>query len=301
MSAPRRPPPSRGRRSRGGGIAAAERRSGRPAGESALTTAARKTGMSEQEVLELALARSAWKSMVAIRLNEPGARLEWSRTPLPAIVNLETVRDAAIFGGADRSRLFQNDSAPTALERASGHWGPAVRRLCDAQANPAASVASLTAEFERHLEPAIRQPRTRANCWRAWKLVVTWAVARKAVELILPMTLDTLKALTWDMVCFAVPSSQIELVWRAVQARHRQFQLRQPLFEMNQYSSWVKMIGSVRGRPLNLKYPIQKHTVRWLLAWRPESLVAHRARLLTVVATLACLRVNEVAMSMPVP
>ena len=80
------------------------------------------------------------------------------------------------------------------------------------------------------------------------------------------MSLETLKALTWDMVCFAVPSSQIELVWRAIQARHRQFQLRQLLFEMNQYTSWVKMIGSVRGRPLKLKYPIQKHTVRWLLA-----------------------------------
>ena len=44
-----------------------------------------------------------------------------------------------------------------------------------------------------------------------------------------------------------------------------------------------------------LQLPIQKATVRWLLAWRPDSLAAHRARLLTVVATLAGLRVNEVA------
>ncbi len=112
---------------------------------------------------------------------------------------------------------------------------------------------------------------------------------------ILPMPLDTLKALTWDMVCFAVPSSQIELVWKSVQARHLQFQLRQPLCEANQYSSWVKMLGSIRGRPLALKLPIQKTTVRWLLAWRPTALAAQRARLLTAVATLACMRVNEVA------
>ena len=102
--------------------------------------------------------------------------------------------------------------------------------------------------------------------------------------------------LTWDMVCFAVPSSQIEMVWRSIQARHRQYQLRQPFFEPNQYSPWVKMLGSGRGRLMNLKYPIQKHTVRWLLAWRPTAMAAHRARLLTVVATLACLRVNEVAL-----
>ncbi len=112
---------------------------------------------------------------------------------------------------------------------------------------------------------------------------------------ILPMSLDTLKALTWDLVCFAVPSSQIELVWKSVQARHRQSQLRPPLCEANQYASWVKMLGSVRGRPMALKLPIQKATVRWLLAWRPTTLAAHRARLLTVVATLACMWVNEVA------
>ena len=44
-----------------------------------------------------------------------------------------------------------------------------------------------------------------------------------------------------------------------------------------------------------LKLPIPKATVRWLLTWRPTALVAHRARLLTAVATLACMRVNEVA------
>ena len=296
MRAPRRPPSSSGRRSRGVGSAAAERRLGRPPGESALTAAARKTGMSEQQVLDLALARSAWKSMVAVRLMSPGAHLEWSRTPLPAITNLDAVRDASAFAGVDKSRLFLNDTAPTALERAKGNWGPAVRGLCDAGASPAATVASLSAAFDQHLAPAGRQPRTLADYWRAWRLVVTWAVARKAVDLILPMSMDTLKALTWDMVCFAVPSSQIEMVWRSIQARHSQFQLRQPFFEQNQYSLWVKMLGSVRGRPLNLKYPMQKHTVRWLLAWRPATLAAHRARLLTVVATLACLRVNEVAL-----
>ena len=295
MSAPRRPPSSSGRRSRGGG-SASERRPPHPPNESALAKAARQTGMSEQEVLDLALARSAWKSLVAVRLMAPGASLEWSRTPLPALVNLETVRDARAFDGSDKERLLGNDAAPTALERANGNWGPAVRRLCDAQATPAATISSLAAEFDRHLAPAVRQPRTRADYWRAWRLVVTWAVARKAVAHILPMSLETLKALTWDMVCFAVPSSQVEMVWRSVQARHRQFQLRPPLYEVNEYSSWAKMLGSVRGRPLKLKYPIQKGTVRWLLAWRPESLAAHRARLLTVVATLACLRVNEVAL-----
>ncbi len=76
-------------------------------------------------------------------------------------------------------------------------------------------MAALAAAFDEHLAPECRQPRTRADYWRAWRLVVTWAVARQAVYDILCMPLDTLKALTWDMVCFAVPSSQIELVWKS--------------------------------------------------------------------------------------
>jgi hypothetical protein len=111
------------------------------------------------------------------------------------------------------------------------------------------------------------------------------------------MSLTTLKALTWDLVCFAVPSSQVELAWKAVQARHRRFHLPPPMSEANQFSLWSKMLGSIRGRPVALKLPIQKATVRWLLAWRPSTLAAYCARMLTVVATLGsrCMRVNEVA------
>jgi hypothetical protein len=49
--------------------------------------------------------------------------------------------------------------------------------------------------------------------------------------------------------------------------------------EANQFSLWSKMLGSIRGRPVALKLPIQKAMVRWLLAWRPDSLAAHHARL----------------------
>jgi hypothetical protein len=53
------------------------------------------------------------------------------------------------------------------------------------------------------------------------------------------------------------------------------------------------MVGLICGRLLALKLLIQKAMVRWLLAWTAHA--AHRARLLTAVETLACMRVNEVA------
>jgi hypothetical protein len=60
---------------------------GTPVGD-ALAEAASRTGMSEYDVLDLALARSAWKSTVAVRPCEGNARLKWPKTPLPALENL---------------------------------------------------------------------------------------------------------------------------------------------------------------------------------------------------------------------
>jgi hypothetical protein len=40
----------------------------------------------------------------------------------------------------------------------------------------------------------------------------------------------------------------------------------------------AQQLGSIRSHPVALKLPIQKATVRWLLAWRPGTPVPHRAR-----------------------
>ena len=54
------------------------------------------------------------------------------------------------------------------------------------------------------------------------------------------------------------------------------------------------------GRPLAQKLPVHKSIVRTLLAWRPTGVADNRCRLLTALATAACLRMSEVA-SLQVP
>ncbi len=57
------------------------------------------------------------------------------------------------------------------------------------------------------------------------------------------------EVLTWDLVCFAVPTFRVELVWKAVRTRHlgRQFHLPPPMCEVNQFSPWSrKLSGSAR-------------------------------------------------------
>ena len=57
------------------------------------------------------------------------------------------------------------------------------------------------------------------------------AFSRSRVPELDVVPLTTLKVLTWDLVCFAVPTFRVELVWKAVRARHpgRQFHLPPPM------------------------------------------------------------------------
>ena len=168
-------------------------------------------------------------------------------------------------------------------------------RLRAGSSDLGASLQELTAAFDQHLLPARSKPSTRKNNWHYWSGVVTWAVVRKASRHILPMSRDTLKALTWDLVSFVTSHSAIRAVWGAVNARHRLFGYTPPLNERLEFTAWTRSLGCVMGRPLSLKLPIHKTVVAWLLRWRPEGVVDNRARLVTALATLACLRVSEVA------
>ena len=249
----------------------------------------------QQGAEELDAARAAWKTHVQIQLGAACAgHLRWSRgRAMPTLANAEVIRRAHAFDGIDLGPLLCDASAPTALERGDGNWDAALHGL--GGLGLSASLAQLTGAFNQHVWPARAQPSTRGKHWSNWVLVVTWAVARKAIELILPMSTDTLKALTWDLLSFRMSRSQISAVWCAVQARHRAYALTPPIHGQGEYTVWERMLGSIMGRPMRLKFPIHKAVVAALLRQRTASVAQNRDRLLTALATIACLRVSEVA------
>ena len=72
-----------------------------------MAAAARRAGMTEADVLDPAVARSAWRGTAAVRLNAGGVRPPWYKTPLPAGRQAQTrvgrpgrVRDAAATAAA---------------------------------------------------------------------------------------------------------------------------------------------------------------------------------------------------------
>ena len=237
---------------------------------------------------------AAFRATVVVRVGARlGSIIKWGQGPLPIVRNLERLAGADIFEGLDTGPILADISESTALERADGNWELAICHL-GGPSRPR-SLADLTAQFNRHVWPSRAEPKTRAKNWRYWSCAVSWAIARKAVRLLLPMSTDTLKALTWDLITHAASASLIEAVWHAIQARHRQYHLVPPIDGRGELTAWKRSISSVTGRPLSLKLPIHRTIVVRLLAWRPTQVAWNRARLATALATIACLRVSEVA------
>ena len=222
-----------------------------------------------------------------------GDRARWGLGPLPRLTNLTTLARSPAFARVSRlAPLLEDVSAPTVFERAEGRWEEA---LVLVRSGGPCAVGDLTAAFDKHIWPSRNQPSTRSKNWRAWSSVVTWAIARDVVDQLLPMDVATLKALMWDFMCAGSSHSMLSALMAAVQSRHRYYGTPPPILGRGEYRAWSRCLACVMGRPLSLKLPIHKSVVAFLLGWRPASLADNRDRLLTSLATIACLRISEVA------
>ena len=109
------------------------------------------------------------------------------------------------------------------------------------------------------------------------------------------MSADTLKALTWDLITHAASACLIEAVWHAIQARHRQYHLKPSIDGRGGLTAWRRSIASVTGRPLSLKLSHSPHDRSTTASLRQTQVARNHALLATALATIACLRISEVA------
>jgi hypothetical protein len=211
---------------------------------------------------------------------------------LPALTCLPQLANAPQFTNLPVHAILFSDAEPTALERADGNWTVALHDIGAPRAD--ATLDELTAAFNEHIWPSRAMPNSRARYWSSWAAVVTWGIARRATARLMPMDRDALKALAWDFLVMGASRSQIIATWVAVQARHSAHGFDPPIQRRGEFTIWARSLGHVMGRPMSLKLPIHRSTIRWLLLWHPAGVAVDRDRLLTVIATLACMRVSEV-------
>ena len=113
------------------------------------------------------------------------------------------------------------------------------------------------------------------------------------VHLVLPMHTDTLKALTWELLCLGTPRSVITAIWAAIQHRHKSAHLPPPIYGFGEFSAWTRCLARLVGRPSALLFPVHRLLVAAMLCMRPDADRDNRDRLMVALATICCLRVAE--------
>ena len=127
-----------------------------------------------------------------------------------------------------------------------------------------------------------------------WRTVLSWALSRKALPLVLPMSHDTLKAILWDLLSLGCFLAIVKGVVDAVLARHRRFRMTPPLSGERAYGRLMQSLGRFQGQQRPLKLPINRDLVVGCLRVLPGlSPAQQRDCLAAVIATLAGLRPAE--------
>ena len=209
----------------------------------------------------------------AVRRNvgQPWAsRLLWSRCKIPTINNIDILRDCPLFAHGLGSLLLHDTSRRTAFEQPGASWAEAIAQLDRDLPRPDSlpTLLSMASVFATHILPMAREPSTRDGHWRNWRSVVTWAIAHGVVRRILPIRLDVLQALSWQLLALRCGPAHLQSIWAAIAQRHREAGLHTPLDAPGEYSRWLHACSVTVGRPRLLKFPVQRDILVRLLEQR---------------------------------
>ena len=233
--------------------------------------------------------RHVFRSKVLRRVSSTGG-IAWSRSGMPTLEKVEMLGDLVRGAGADPTVLLKDFSGETMLEASDGNWE---RVMVEIGGDGGQSVAESARAFREHVAPSMEAVATRAKAWASWRTILTWAVARKCLGELLPMSVEVFQALTFDMLSVLSSQAKVQGIWNAVAFQHRHHRLVSPVALAGGYGRLSKCIARFAGRQSPMKYPVHASMVVALLRSAPESLTQLRDCLATVVATLACLRPGE--------
>ena len=239
--------------------------------------------------------QDAIKEMVTFNLMPATTlALRFTGNSFPGIANPQILSAEAMFwslGEAKMKHLLDDLSLQTAVEAGDGHFPAVVPHRREGRLSTPAQLAAI---FDESIMPAALQQSTRNSYFASWKVVLSWGIAHDEVKLLLPMSRDTLKAITQELLMVGCSAGSIRNIWSAIEDRHRRFGYAPPLGMEGDFSRMARAVGSVRGQPSRLIFPIGVHHVQRLMELIGLTLTQKRDMLACVLGTVACLRVGEV-------
>ena len=208
---------------------------------------------------------------------------------------MDTLRDKSHFwalGEKTVTALLKDTSSHTAVENGDGHF-PAV--YAKRKWTRLSSSKELAAIFKECVMPTQLQQPTRESYFSSWRTVLTWGVAHEKVKSLLPMNMETLQAITQEMLMIGCSTGTILNLWSAIEDRHRTYGYDPPLaMRMGDFSRYSKAVASIKGTPSRLLFPVGVHHVYQMIQLEDQTLAQMRNTVLTILGTVMCMRVNEV-------
>lgn len=242
-------------------------------------------------------ARRALRAAVAENLSvEVYRAVRWSKSIAPTIADLRILRteDGGGLGQLDpkrRRELLKDNSRITALEAGDGVL-PGVQRADGSRRFRADELSSL---FRALVRPSELEQSTRQGYFAAWRTVVTWLLAHGIADKGLPMSKEVLEALTMELLFMGLSVGSIRNIWSAIESRHRTYGYQPPLGEPGAFKRGIKALGSLRGQPPRLIFPMGRRHIRGLLRLIGLTWAQKRNVLLTLTGTVMCARVSELS------
>jgi hypothetical protein len=174
----------------------------------------------------------------------------------PTIKNIVTLRGEAQFFtlGEEKVKHLLTDTSPrTAVDNGYGLF-PAVH--AKRQCTRLNGTQALAAIFKECLLPSQLQQPTREAYFSSWRIVVAWDVAHEEVKALLPMSQDTLQAITQEMLMIGCLAGTIRNLWSAIEDRHRMYGYNPPLaMRMGDFSRSAKQ--SLQSRACHCAFCFQ--------------------------------------------
>ena len=215
----------------------------------------------------------------------------WTRGAIPTLRNGAELLPALIRLRCPHWRIaLLNNSDNSPLDGTHGHYEPVIARLAVATPN---TLGAMSQAFTDIIVPLGSARGTRVKAWRNWLTVLTWALARGALGRVLPMDVDTLQAMLWDLTAMGASKSTLKSVVDSVIARHRDAHLPSPVTGHMTYSRLVRCLGRLLGTQQRHKFGITREIVVRLLQYQPKNLVEFRDKLVTCTLTIGCMRPCE--------
>lgn len=240
--------------------------------------------------------RSAVKAALAENLSYNTFQAgEWSKAVYPTLVSLRHLEGGSgggleVLNTQRRKELLSDCSEKTEVEKTDGAW-PAVEKLGGGRLTK----TELAELWDTQVAPAQLEPSTREGYDASWRTVVTFGLSHNDVGSVLPMSLETLKALTTELLIAGMSVNSIKNMWSAIEDRHRRWGFPPPLATDGLFKRWIKALGSIKGAPGKLIFPMGPHQVQALLRMTGLTVLETRNVLAVCLGTVCCGRAGEVA------